>query len=91
VAGVGAPDGKHNPCSLASIPIWIIAGRKDKVVPASGADAFIAAMKTCGAEPRYTLYDTNHVETAKQAYRNPELYNWILSQNRGDFFSNISR
>lgn len=85
VAGVGVPDGKHNPCSLAPIPIWIIAGSKDKVVPASGADAFIAAMKACGAAPRYTLYDTNHVETDKRAYRNPELYNWMLSQNRVNF------
>lgn len=85
VAGVAVPDGKHNPCSLASIPMWIIAGRKDKVVPASGADAFIESIKACGAEPRYTLYDTNHVETDKRAYRNPELYNWMLSQNRGNF------
>jgi predicted peptidase len=83
VAGVAVPDGKHNPCALASIPMWIIAGRKDKVVSASGAEAFIALMKSCGTEPRYTLYDTNHVETAKRAYRNPELYSWMLNQSRG--------
>jgi predicted peptidase len=82
VAGVVVPDGKHNPCDLASIPMWIIAGRKDKVVPASGAEAFIALLKSCGAEPRYTLYNTNHVETDKQAYRNPELYAWMLVQRR---------
>jgi len=82
VAGVDVPDGKRNPCVLASIPMWIIAGRKDKVVLASGAEAFIAFMKSCGTEPRYTLYDTNHVETAKRAYRNLELYNWMLSRDR---------
>jgi len=83
VAGVDIPDGKRNPCALASIPMWIIAGRKDKVVSASGAEMFITLMKSCRAEPRYTLYDTNHVETAKRAYRNPELYKWMLSQSRG--------
>lgn len=82
VAGVDVPDGKRNPCVLASIPMWIIAGRKDKVVPARVAEAFITLMKSCGTEPRYTLYDTNHVETAKRAYRNPELYTWMLSQKR---------
>lgn len=83
VAGVAAPDGKRDPCDLASIPMWIIAGRKDKLVPASGAEAFITFMKSCGTEPRYTVYDTNHVETDKQAYRNPDLYKWMLSQSRG--------
>lgn len=84
VAGVVVPDAKHNPCALASIPMWIIAGRRDAVVPASGAEAFITLMKKCGAEPRYTLYDTNHVETAKRAYRNTELYDWMLSQSRSN-------
>jgi len=83
VAGVEVPDSKRNPCALASIPMWIFAGRKDKVVPASNAEAFITSMKSCGTEPRYTLYDTNHVETAKRAYRNPELYKWMLSQGLG--------
>jgi len=83
VAGVEAPDGKRNPCVFASIPMWVIAGRRDKVVSASGAEAFLAVMKSCGIEPRYTLYDTNHAETAKRAYRNPELYDWMLSQRRG--------
>jgi predicted peptidase len=85
VAGVEVPDGElgeRNPCLLASIPMWVIAGRRDKVVSAHGAEAFIALMKSCGTEPRYTLYDTNHVETAKRAYRNPELYTWMLSRRR---------
>ena len=85
VAGVPLPDGKRDPCVFASIPMWIFAGRKDKVVSASGAEAFIALIKSCGAEPRYTLYDTNHVETAKRAYRNPELYDWMLSQDLNKF------
>jgi predicted peptidase len=80
VAGVNTPDSGRNPCVLSSIPMWIFAGRKDKVVSASGAEAFMALMKSCGSQPRYTLHDTNHVETAKQAYRNPELYKWMLSQ-----------
>lgn len=80
VAGVDIPDDKRNPCVLASTPMWIFAGRKDKVVSASGAESFIALIKLCGAAPQYTLYDTNHVETAKRAYRNPELYNWMLEQ-----------
>jgi predicted peptidase len=83
VAGVAVSDGQHNPCVFASIPMWIIAGRKDTVVSARGAEAFIALMKSCGTEPRYTLYNTNHVETAKRAYRNPELYKWMLRQSRG--------
>lgn len=83
VAGVNVPDGKCNPCVVAGIPMWIIAGRKDKVVSASDSEAFIALIKACGTEPRYTLYDTNHTETAKRAYRNPELYDWMLSQRLG--------
>ena len=88
VAGVDIPDGERsqrNPCVLALIPMWIIAGRKDTVVSARGAEAFLALIKSCGTEPRYTLYDTNHVETAKRAYRNPELYDWMLSQRRDNF------
>jgi predicted peptidase len=87
VAGVEVPDGKRNPCVFASIPMWIVAGRRDTVVSASGVEAFIALMKSCGTEPRYTLHDTNHVETARRAYRNPELYNWMLSQSRGGHLS----
>lgn len=91
VAGVDIPDGRRNPCILASIPMWIIAGRRDKVVSASGAEAFIALMKACGASPRYTLHDTNHVETDKRAYRDRQLYNWMLNQSRENFSTTPAR
>src|SRR5262249_17037344 len=87
VAGVPLPDSKRNPCVVAPIPMWIIAGRNDTVLPPSAAEAFIDLMKSCGKKPRYTLYDTNHVETAKRAYRDPELYDWMISQSRHGFLA----
>jgi predicted peptidase len=83
VAGAVVPEGKKNPCALSTLPMWIIAGARDRAVPISGIDAFVNLIRSCGAEPDYTRYDdADHVETAKRAYFDTTIYDWMLSQSR---------
>jgi predicted peptidase len=68
--------------SLRGLPIWVFHGAQDQVVPVEESDTIVAALRTCGADVRYTVYaDAGH-DSWTQAFAEPELYSWLLGQRR---------
>jgi predicted peptidase len=76
--GYNIPD---NLCDLRDIPVWAFHGGHDVDLPPYGAEVFVEAFKACGGNIQFTLYPTaDHEETWRQAYADPELTTWLLSQ-----------
>jgi predicted peptidase len=69
---------------LCDLPIWVFHGAHDQVVPIAESDGIVAALRSYGANVRYTVYaDAGH-DSWTQAYAEPDLYTWLLSQQRAD-------
>ncbi len=73
----------ENLCALRTLPIWLVHGARDEVVPVSGADEFHQALLRCGASFGYTRYpDAGHTRTAELAFGDMAHYDWLLQQKR---------
>ena len=69
--------------ALKDMPIWMIHGAQDEVVPISGADDFYRALLECGTDFGYTRYPhAGHTETSSLAYWDTVHYDWLLGQKR---------
>lgn len=70
-------------CVLKDIPIWVIAGKKDRNVNPKESVAIVNALEKCGGKPRFTFYeDANHDQGWQRAYADPEFFTWLLEQRR---------
>lgn len=68
--------------ALTSLPIWLIHGALDPVIPVTGADEMAQALASAGLPFGYTRYPhVAHVEAATLAYNDPAHYDWLLMQN----------
>lgn len=67
---------------LCDLPIWVFHGAQDQVVPVEEGDEMVAALRTCGADVRYTRYPDIGHNAWTPAYAEPELYTWMFSQRR---------
>lgn len=69
---------------LKNLPIWVFHGAKDRAVPAARSEAMVKALKDAGAEQvKFTLYPDAEHDSWTVTYDNPEFYEWLLKQNRG--------
>lgn len=77
------PDAEYF-CQMKDIPLWAIHGAQDKISAPEAAQLFTDVLATeCGGEVKWTLYpDTGHAGTYTRAYRDPALYEWLLSHSR---------
>lgn len=70
-------------CVLKDVPVWVFAGKRDRNVNPKESVAIVNALKGCGAEPKFTLYeDANHDQGWQRAYEEPEFFTWLLEQRR---------
>jgi predicted peptidase len=68
---------------LKDLPIWMIHSAADESVSVKGADDFYRDSLEVGGNLGYTRYpDADHVETARRAYFDKTLYEWLLRQRR---------
>jgi predicted peptidase len=68
---------------IAHTPMWIFHGAADEAVPVEQSRRLVPALKSAGADVRYTEYpNTDHVGGAQQAYADPEMMTWLLVQRR---------
>ncbi len=72
----GAPRIKH-------LPIWVFHGAKDPLVPLSAAEKMVQALNEAGADVQYTVYPEAGHNAWTRTYKNPGLYEWMLSHTRG--------
>ncbi|HEX3725964.1 MAG TPA: dienelactone hydrolase family protein [Pirellulales bacterium] len=66
---------------LTRMPIWAFHGAKDAVVPLARSQQMVDALKD-NKQLKFTVYpDANH-DSWSATFANPELYEWLLKQNR---------
>jgi predicted peptidase len=68
--------------AIAHLPIWTFHGAKDPVVPVTGTEAMVAALRRLGSTVRYTRYPDAAHDSWTQTYTNSELYTWLASHRR---------
>jgi predicted peptidase len=76
------PDGLRTPEDLRPlrrVPTWIFHGARDQVVPIEESQAIVASLRAYGANVRFTTYPEAGHDAWTQAYAEPELYSWLLS------------
>ena len=62
--------------------IWNFHGAKDDIVPSSGSENMVNAVRRYNRNVRYTLYpDANH-NSWDVTYNNDSIYLWLLSQKK---------
>jgi predicted peptidase len=68
---------------IRKLPVWIFHGDQDQAVPIEQSRQLIAALRSAGADVRYTEYPgAGHVPAAAKAYSDPNMIDWILKQHR---------
>jgi len=79
ICGAGDPSRADR---LRELPVWAFHGAKDDVVPLSGSQDMIAAIKAAGGNPRFTIYPQAGHDSWTETYANDEIYSWLLQQRR---------
>lgn len=71
-------------CRLAEIPVWAIHGEQDLISEFGVSETVVRDYEElCNTTVDWTAYpDAGHFETYERAYRDPALYNWMLSHSR---------
>jgi predicted peptidase len=66
---------------LKGVPVWMIHGARDEIVPLSEAEAMAEALKQAGGELKFTvLQDRDHF--ILDTYEDKQLYQWLLLHKR---------
>lgn len=68
---------------LATIPLWIQHGNRDKAVPLSESQKVVNAIKKIdGSKLTFTIWPGADHAALERAFRQDELYTWLLAQRR---------
>ena len=68
---------------IKHLPIWIVHGDSDQVIPIEESRRLVDALKREGAAVHYTEYPgSSHDGTAATAYKDEALYTWLFAQHR---------
>ncbi len=79
ICGGGHPEAAAR---YVDLPVWAFHGTADSVVVPEASIEMVEAVNAAGGNAKLTLYpDTGH-DSWTQAYNEPELYEWLLSQKR---------
>jgi predicted peptidase len=69
--------------ALRNLPVWAFHGAKDNVVPLDESERMVNALKKAGVKDvRLTVYPEATHDSWTETYNNPELYEWLLKQER---------
>jgi predicted peptidase len=68
---------------IKHLPIWVVHGDSDEVIPVEESRRLVDALKREGAAVHYTEYPgSSHDGTAAKAYTDEALYTWLFAQHR---------
>jgi predicted peptidase len=69
---------------LVDIPIWAFHGRLDNTVPVRRSIEMVEAIKDAGGtQARLTIYEDVGHSSWFRAFKEPDLYDWMLRQSKG--------
>jgi predicted peptidase len=80
VSGAGNP--QHGAELLRRLPIRIIHGENDTVVPVELARRMVRALEQVGGNVKSTIYPDRGHDAFIPAYDDPELYQWLLKHRK---------
>jgi len=67
---------------IKDVPVWAFHGADDNVVPLRRTLEMVDALKKVGKNVRFTVYENTGHDSWTKAYNTPELYEWLLMQNK---------
>lgn len=68
---------------LVKMPVWALAGGKDKVVPATLSEKLIEAIVSLGnSNAQFTLYPDAKHNVRTQIFANSEIYSWLFNHKQ---------
>lgn len=71
-------------CEIKDKPIWVFAAKRDRNVPLKESERVVNALKACGAEPQFTIFENaDHDQGWELAYTTTDIFQWLLAQRRG--------
>lgn len=79
ICGGGKPGSAEK---FKHVPIWVFHGAKDTAVPVAASEKMIAALEAAGGKPKFTVYPEEGHASWVPAYKDPELWKWLLAQKR---------
>jgi predicted peptidase len=85
-AALLAISGGGNPvevCRLKNVPVWIVHGRKDDVIPVSWAEELGRRLERCAGRVKVTIYPDAGHDAWSRTYEDPAVIAWMLAQRRG--------
>lgn len=66
---------------IRHIPTWVFHGALDTIVPLLESARLVAALRECGGDVRFTVYEDAAHNSWNQAYATAELYEWLQKQS----------
>jgi predicted peptidase len=81
ICGGGNPDTVDR---LKNMAIWVFHGAKDDRVPLEQSEKMVEALKTVGANVKFTVYPEGKHDCWTETYAKGELYQWLLEQKRAN-------
>ncbi|MGC4075163.1 MAG: alpha/beta hydrolase-fold protein [Nibricoccus sp.] len=75
--------GAGNYAAFKTVPLWVFHSENDPTVGVSGSDDAVNALRNNGGDPIYSRYATGGHGSWTEAYKNPHLIPWVMSQRRG--------
>jgi predicted esterase len=79
----GGGDGS-NVCTIRNVPVWVFHGAKDDVVPISESEVLVSELKKLESDVTFTIYPELGHDSWTPAYKNPELYKWMLAHKKNE-------
>ena len=67
---------------IASVPLWIFQGALDTAPTPARTEGYIKKFRDAGLNVRYTKYSNLGHGTWNSAYKEPDFFSWILSNNK---------
>jgi len=69
-------------CNLKNVPMWIMHGKRDKIVPMSESEKMVKSIRDCGGNMvKFTIYDSYDHGLIEKCFRTDTLYNWLFAKN----------
>jgi predicted peptidase len=69
---------------LKEVPAWVFHGKKDPVIALEREESMVRNLKAAGGNVRFTVYPEAGHDCWTETYQNPELYEWLLGQKKGE-------
>lgn len=68
--------------NLVDIPTWAFHGANDTVVPARRSTSLVSVLNMVGGDAKLTLFPKEGHLICRETYSNPELWDWMLAQEK---------